>query len=449
MRKEFRNKVKALCFTLIMCTIGTFFTGCGGNSPVNIADLQRDLKENAISADGELSQNSPVKAADLLGELKENAVNANGELSQSGSVAIMDFAVRLFRECEPAKDNTLASPLSVICALAMTAGGAQGETLEQMEESFGLSISELREYLYSYINQLPAGDKYRLHLANSIWIKEDKSLTVKNEFLQTNKDYFDAEIYQAPFDDTTVKDINTWVKENTEGRIKDILNEIPDEAVMYLVNALAFDAQWQKVYNDYQVRDGKFITEAGEERDTTLMYGTDHAYLEEENAAGFIKYYADGKYAFAALVPEEGLAMEDYLAALTGDRLLRTLENVQEIQVDTAIPKFECEYSINLKEVLQGMGMEDAFHPELADFTGIGEYAGGNLYISRVIHKTYLSVDEKGTEAGAATMVEVREESMPLETRTVTLNRPFLYMLIDCETNFPFFIGTVMDIKNS
>jgi len=388
-----------------------------------------------------------AQAADLMSGVKANEVSAETELTSGNSVAIADFAVKLFQKNASSDENTLISPLSVLCALAMTANGAEGETLAQMEEVFGLSVPELNKYLYTYLNTLPTGDKYKVSVANSVWFRDDKTLTVEEDFLQANADYFGASIYKAPFDANTLKDINAWVNKNTDGMIKDILDEIPAAAIMYLINALSFDAEWERIYNISDVRDGSFTTEAGEKRSVEMMYASEYQYLDDGNATGFIKYYTDRKYAFAALLPKEDITVDNYIASLTGDGLMSTLQNAQNTEVNTAIPKFESEYSAEMSGILMSMGMTDAFNGDRADFTGLGKSAGGNIFINRVIHKTYIAVDEKGTKAGAATAVEMQKMSAPVkEPETVYLDRPFVYMLLDCETNLPLFIGTVTDI---
>lgn len=389
-----------------------------------------------------------AQAANLMAGVEANAVSADVDLTGDDSRAIANFAVELCQNSVSSAENALVSPLSVLCALAMTANGAKGETLTQMENVYGISVQELNEYLYTYLERLPSGDKYKVSVANSLWFKDDEKMTVEQCFLQANADYYGASVYKAAFDDTTLKDINAWVSDNTDGMIENILDKIPDEAVMYLINALAFDAEWENIYEESQVRDGIFTAESGETRNVEMMYGSEHQYLDDGSATGFIKYYADWKYAFAALLPNEDVSIADYVASLTGDGLMSTLQNAQSVEVKTAIPKFESEYSVEMSEILKSMGMTDAFDADRADFTGLGQSDAGNIFISRVIHKTYIAVDEKGTKAGAATVVEAEAgEAAPAEEpKTVYLDRPFVYMLIDCETNLPIFIGTVMDI---
>ncbi|MGE4354092.1 MAG: serpin family protein [Oscillospiraceae bacterium] len=388
-----------------------------------------------------------AQAANLMEGVTANTVNTDADLTGDDSEAIAKFAVSLFQNNTTPEENTLISPLSVLCALAMTANGAKGDTLAQMEDVFGLDMPELNNFLHTYLNNLPSGDKYKVNVADSIWLNDDDHLTVEKDFLQTNADYYGASIYKAPFDDDTLEDINTWVSDNTEGMIKAILDKIPDSAVMYLINALAFDAEWENIYREDQVEDGTFTTESGETRNVEMMYSTESRYLDDGSATGFLKYYADRKYAFAALLPNEGVSVGDYIASLTGEGLMSTLNTAQETEVETAIPKFESEYTVEMSDILKAMGMTDAFDADNADFTGLGQSKDGNIFISRVLHKTYIAVDEKGTKAGAATAVEMSCgcAAPSDEIKTVYLDRPFVYMLIDCETNLPIFIGTMMD----
>ena len=388
-----------------------------------------------------------VQAKDLMEGITPNNVTAMDDLS-SQNADVTDFAIRLFKASEESGKNTLISPLSVLCALAMTANGAEEETLQQMEEVLGMTTEDLNLYLYSYMKNLPQGDKYKLSLANSIWFTEDELFTVNQDFLQTNADYYGADIYKAPFNEQTKKDINNWVKQNTDEMISEILDRVPVDAIMYLVNALAFEAEWSAIYKKDQVREGVFTKEDNTKQNVDFMYGSEGTYLEDENAAGFMKYYKGGKYAFVAMLPDEGVSVSDYIASLTGESVNALLTNPQHTTVYTAIPKFETEYSVEMSEILKDMGMPKAFDPNNAEFEGLGTSNAGNIFISRVLHKTFISVGEKGTKAGAATVVEMDDGAAaePQEPKEVYLDRPFVYMLIDCENNIPFFIGTMMDV---
>ena len=393
---------------------------------------------------------SKVSSDDLMKDVPAKAVDVLPDMD-AGAAAATDFGVRLFQTSMEEGKNTLISPLSVLYALAMTANGADGETLAQMQQVLGMDSDDLNCYMLAYMDLLPEAEEYKMSLANSIWFKDDPNFTVNESFLQTNADYYGSSIYKAAFDEGTRNDINNWVKEHTDEMIPEILDEIPDEAIMYLVNALAFEAQWDDVYDEFQVRDGIFTKEDGTKQDVEMMHADEYKYLSDDLATGFIKYYEGRKYAFAALLPNEGVTVQQYVDSLTGSHLRKMLADPEEIQVFTCIPKFESEYDIEMSEVLQEMGMTDAFDWHIADFSKLGTYNvdGMNICINRVLHKTFISVTEQGTKAGAATAVEMVAEGAAeiQEYREVILDRPFVYILIDCETNLPFFIGTMMDVN--
>ncbi len=382
------------------------------------------------------------------GELKGDpsavpAVPAEMDLNGAAD-AVTGFAVELLRQTDSG-GSTLLSPVSVVYALAMTANGAAGETLTQMESVLGLPLEELNACLRAYADQLPAEDGGRCSLANSIWLRDQADrLTVEQSFLDAAAAYYDASVFRAPFDESTLRDINAWVSDHTGGLIPSIMEEIPESAVIYLINALAFEGEWEDIYREDQVHDGTFTTEDGREQPAELMYGAETAYLEDDLAAGFLKYYQGQNYAFAALLPNEGVSLDDYLSSLTGERLRDLLTHPQDTVVQTAIPKFTAETTVELNDALSALGMADAFDVGLADFSAMGTSTDGPLYISRVLHKTHLTLDERGTRAGAATAVQM--DGSTADPLSVYLTRPFLYVLMDCEAGLPLFIGTVRDL---
>lgn len=357
-----------------------------------------------------------------------------------------DFAVRLFQTTWEEGKNSLISPLSVMLALSMTANGAKGETLAQMEALLGgdIPIGELNEYLHAYVGSLPSSEKAKLTLANSIWFK-DSGFTVEEDFLQRNADYYGAAAYKSAFDEKTLRDINNWVKENTDGVIDKIVDQMDPYAVMYLVNTVLFDAEWQNIYRKHEVRDGTFTAIDGAKRTVSMMYSNESLYLDDGKATGFLKPYKNG-YSFAALLPK-GVALDDYIASLTGEGFLTTVKNAKEGPVEAAMPKFSYDYGIEMSDALKALGMTVPFDAELADFSGLGHSSDGNIYISCVLHKAYIAVDEKGTKAGAATAIEAPAAGVWEDRRRVILDRPFVYAIIDNAAGLPIFIGAVTDIQ--
>lgn len=390
-----------------------------------------------------------INATDLMEDIVANKITASSDLSSQND-DVTDFAIRLFNASDSGNENTLISPLSVLYALSMTANGARAETLEQIESVLGISVEDLNLYLYSYMNSLPDNEKSKLSLANSVWFNEDKRFKVNQNFLQTNADYYSADIYKTPFNNETCDDINNWINQKTDGMITEVLDNIPAEAIMYLINALAFEAEWESAYEKSQVKDGKFTNQSCKKTETEFMYNTEHRYLEDKNAKGFIKYYENRDYAFVAMLPNEGISVSEYMESLDGEALNNLLNNPIRTTVYTSIPKFETGFDVEMSKILKSMGMTDAFDQKSADFKNLGTSTDGNIYIYRVLHKTFISVAEKGTKAGAATIFEATDKSSSNETekpKQVYLDRPFVYMIVDCENNIPLFIGTMLNIE--
>lgn len=420
----YKKMFLAILSLILICSMAVNLTGCA--TKVQATDLMEGVQANTVTG----------KAAD-------------DAFAQSQ----MRLAVELFQSSvlESKDENVLISPLSIQLALAMTANGADGNTKAEMEALLGgeISLEDLNEYLYSYVNNLPSAEKYKLQIANSIWFRDDEGrLQVEKDFLQKNADYYGAQAYKAAFDDQTLKDINNWIKDHTDGMIDSILDQIDEDAVMYLINALVFDAEWQHVYDKSDVYKGKFTNINGTEKQVDMMHSEETVYLQDENAIGFMKPYSGSKYNFAVLLPNEGIDIYEYIAGLTGEELMETLSTPQLGMVMATLPKFSYEYELTMNDVLKELGMPSAFSGDTADFSKMSHSSRGNIYIGDVLHKTFISVDELGTKAGAVTKVQMNDESAPMSEWVVTLNRPFVYMIIDNETKLPIFIGTVMDITN-
>ena len=428
---KIKNAKKLLALALCGC-MAMGLTGCTQN--VNAANNNSDTP-NTETGNPEIN---PPKSEEL-------------KIDESFTAADMRFSAELFKNTyrlSEKDENVLVSPLSVLPALAMTANGADKETLSEMERVLGgdLDIDLLNRYLASYLNGTKSAEDVDFHIANSIWFREDPRLDINKDFLQKNSQYYGSEIYKEPFDQSTVDKINGWVNENTHEMIPEIIKKLDDSAMMCLINALAFEAKWEEEYSEDQIWGTPFTNIDNTKTDVQMMNSTEYEYLEAENAAGFIKNYKGGKYAFAALLPDENTSIDDFAASLTDTRLSEILNNVQQTEVHVGIPEFKCEYGTSLNDALKEMGMPTAFDPDKASFSKMALVDGADsLYISDVIHKTFIEVDRKGTKAAAATAVIVAEgcaidEDPP---KVVVLERPFVYMILDRENNLPVFIGAV------
>lgn len=386
-----------------------------------------------------------VQATNLMEDVTAKTVSGKAA-DDAFKNSTADFAIKLFQQTRDGNKNSLISPLSVMLALSMTANGAKGETLAQMESLLGgdIPMETLNEYLYSYIKALPSEKTAKLNIANSIWFR-DNGFTAEKAFLQKNADYYGAAAYKSPFDEKTLRDINNWVKKNTDGMIEKIIDNIDSDAVMYLINTVLFDAEWENIYKKDEIRDGTFTALDSTKRTVSMMYSAEQRYLDDGKATGFIKPYKNG-YSFAALLPNEDISLSDYAASMSGKAFVDTVKNARDVPVETAIPKFSYDYDIEMSSALKALGMTLPFEAAEADFSALGHSDSSNIFISRILHKAYIAVDEKGTKAGAATAVETKLMSDTVGIYRVTLDRPFVYTIIDDATGLPVFIGAVTDI---
>lgn len=368
------------------------------------------------------------------------------EPSAEQSAAMMEFGLSLLREGF-SDGNSLISPVSLLLALGMTANGAEGQTREQMEAVLGMDADALSACMHGYLASLPVHNSStsmgKLNAANSIWVRE--GVSVREAFLQSAVDAYDAQVYSAPFDQSTVGAVNSWVSRHTDGMIDRILSDLPDNSAMLLLNAVAFEAEWQTIYQAASVREHTFTCEDGAERTVSMMYSEESRYLESPLASGFLRPYLGGRYVFAALLPDEGVTVSELLSSLDGQALCDLLSAPVDAEVDAGLPKFSYETAMDAKASLTALGMTDAFSANDADFSGISR--AGDLFISRVLHKAYIAVNEKGTRAGAATAVDMGTTGtmIPEERKTVILDRPFVYLILDTKYTTPVFLGVLMD----
>ena len=364
----------------------------------------------------------------------------------------IDFALSLLKNTIDEKENTLISGYSAAQALAMTANGADGNTLDEMMNVIGggMDISSFNDSMAAFKNDQPNDEGCKLLTANSIWyLNNANRFRVDKSFLTTNKSYYDAQIYSAPMDDSTVKDVNSWVNEHTDKMIPEIIKKFDPKTIMALVNAVTFDAKWAVPYEECYNRKNFFKSSDGSKQDAEVLTETECMdYLSDKDATGFLKYYDGGRYAFAAILPNEGTSLSDYVNSLTADKFSSLLKNAKYTTVETQMPKFTVDYDNSLVDILKSMGIKDAFNGYKADFSKMGmSPLGNNICIDDVIQKTHIEVDENGTKAAAATIVTMIECCARIPAEKIILDRPFLYAIVDTETNNPIFMGTLNTLE--
>lgn len=372
------------------------------------------------------------------------------DVSEAFKNHYLSFAADLFKNVAKGK-SAFISPLSALTALQMVANGAASETAEEMQKVLGgeLSIEQLNQELFNYYESLRNTEYASLKCANSVWMTDDEHFSVNRRFVNITNDTFRAALVCAPLaKDSTVDAINDWCDKTTDGMIPKLLEygDLDPNTVMVLLNSLSFDGLWALQYEDDQCKEKTFH---GETRDTTvkMMFTGNHGFISGEHETGFVLCFKRSAYGFAAILPEEGVSLEDYIASLDGEKLASLL-NYSYDDVMTGLPEFSFDWSGSLKEALKDMGVEQAFLPEAADFSQLGVMDDGtNIFIGDVHQKTHIEVDQSGTRAAAITEVGmVAEGDFNPEYKEVILDRPFVYVIFDMANKLPIFIGCITDI---
>ena len=376
---------------------------------------------------------TPIKCSDVTQTLTKNNTN---------------FGFDLFKEIndlEAADKNLFVSPLSISTALAMTYNGAEGQTRTEMQETLSLEnqtrdeSNEGYKCLLEYLESLD--EDVIMEIANSIWYK--KGFAVKPEFLEVNQNYFDGEVQEINFAQPEAVDIiNGWVSDNTNEKITEILDVIPANAVMYLINAIYFKGTWKYEFDSELTQDQSFYKADGTNVTRPFMKQQEEFdYFQNDDFAAIDLPYGDDKYNMTVFLPNFGESVDDIVDNLNEDNWNDWMDSFEKTEVVVGLPKFKLDYKIKLNETLQNMGMQRAFTD--ADFSSI---ADANLAISRVLHKTFVDVNEVGTEAAAVTVVEIFETSAgPPVPPNFTANRPFFFVIRDKVENNIVFMGKIMD----
>ncbi len=360
------------------------------------------------------------------------------------------FSYEIFRKTVAWDDeeNVFISPLSISMALAMTVNGAKGETFDQMRETLkmqGMDLDQINDAFKSLIDLLVNVDpKVKLKIANSIWHEEN--FTVKPDFLERVQSNYGASIHELDFlDPASVNTINHWVKENTEGLIEKIIDEIGEEMVMNLINALYFKGDWLRQFDKEDTRPADFHLENGQTVTVDMMYQSDRFATYFSDEVEMIELpYGDSLFTMTILLPaDRNMAIDRFVdEKVTAQNLGNWRSNLYVSSRDVMIhmPKFELEYEIEYNDILKAMGMVLPFDEWNADFSGIADVSPQNLFISEVKHKTFIRVDEEGTEAAAVTSVGVGVTSMP---PAIFVDRPFVFIIYERESGTNLFMGKV------
>ena len=415
------------------------------SSLLKAADMNGDGKVNVVDATNVQKVAAGIdEPAEIMPEVSDD------DLKNEGSLAMNRFGVKLLQNSEIKDKNVLISPLSVMYALGMASNGAGGSTLHQMESTMGMSLDTMNRYFKAYPSYLSQDENAKLSIADSVWFNTlSQNIALRDSFTNAVRENYAAEVAALPFDHKAEDQINAWVNEKTGGMIPSVIKDIDPNTMMYLINALYFEADWAQQYQKYSIREGEFTNCDKTKSTVEFMYGEFARYIDDEKAKGFIQWFKGYDYFFVAMLPDEGVSVEEYAASLTAEKISSFFDNSQQKTVKTKLPKFEVKYNTELSQTLKDLGVKDAFNPYAANFRGmVTDDSAANPFIDKVIHKTAIKVDESGTKAGAVTAIEISPGAAPEieEPKKVYLDRPFVYMLIERNTMTAVFIGTVNNL---
>jgi serpin B len=364
------------------------------------------------------------------------------------------FAMDLYRQLDqeqPGK-NLFFSPTSISVALAMTAAGARGQTEAEMAKVLRLdeNLPQGHAYYQKLLEQWNAADKkrpYQLRVANRLW--GQKGFSILPAFLTLTRQQYGAEIALLNFADEPAarREINQWIQQQTNDKIKDLIGPRVLDALTRLVltNAIYFKGEWMMPFDKKRTRDEDFTVSAGEKIKAPLMQQkASFNYMEDETLQALEMPYKGWELSMVVLLPKQAAGLPELEKAMSVEKLSGLLSKRRRREVITFLPKFKLEASFGLKPTLEALGMKLAFTGQ-ADFSGIS--SSERLYISAVIHKAYVDVNEQGTEAAAATAVVMRAGAMrrPEPTPVFRADHPFLFLIRDTRTDAILFLGRVVD----
>ena len=365
----------------------------------------------------------------------------------------MDFVFGSMKKCcEVNKDqNVMISPASVLFAMSMVESGAGGDTLDEMGSVMvpGSSGPEALGFAVDYYDTLSDNGDQCLEIANGLFINKDSKSKIYESYIDYVEYSFDADIDSFSFDKSGVDKINKWAEDKTEGMIPSIMDDLDPNEVSVLVNAIAFDANWAIPYRENDIFENMTFTNSqGVEEKVTMLNGNQGVYYETDKAMGFVKNYKKG-FAFVAILPKDkSISANEFLATFDGNDYREFMSSGENALVKTHIPEFSFDYTNDaFDSVLKDLGMNRVF----SDQADLSNMSNSDLLISRVMHKTHIELDRTGTRAAAVTSASSMTSggSIVMKEVSIFLDRPFVFMIIENETETPIFIGTVNSVNQA
>ena len=441
-------KKKLLQMTAIL-SAALMLTGCScvtNNNPGPIPQTDSSQTQNTNSPSS-MGQGSVSLTAGKQGGMVVSTVPTDEQMT-----LISEAGTGLLAEIVSGSDeNVLLSPTSILMALGMTENGASGDTLSHMEgiANGGVKVGQMNTVMAYLREKMIESPDVKWNVANSIWLKDIDDLELDPIFADTVIAHYRAEVWKSKFDQGTVDDINSWVNTNTDGMIDEVINNISPDTLMYLINAISFDGEWEEQYEDDKIKEGYDFNNAdGSISSVTMLSSKENKYFMLGDGEGFVKPYKGGEFSFVGILPKEGESTSEYLNKIRDLDFAKAVREAKDEEVRVKIPEFENDYGTDLAKTYNNMGMTEPFGMN-ADFSDMLVSGGDEIYIGAIIHKTHIEVDRKGTRAAAVTAVDMRVKGAIMEEmpKSIVLDRPFVYAIVDNQTGLPVFLGCQNSMK--
>ena len=429
---------QSLVLLLLFC-----FLGCSSITHSSIdsnSNQPTDIANNA-------------SASNDNGSIMEDHDKTPGSATDSRLVTSnTNFGFKLYHEIANAGagKNIFISPASVALCLSMTYNGAVGETKQAMEralETQGLNHAELNRAYAALRSELENPDpKVQLQIANSLWAR--KGVSFNPAFIARNKEFYGAEVTDLDFADPGAPaTINAWVKDKTKDKIDQIVDSIDPQSVLFLINAIYFKGAWSSEFDKARTKTDAFTTASGSKKPVPMMAQSGkYNYLEAEGFQAVSLPYGGGRVSMYVFLPSTGRNIDQFIASLNTTNWAGWMKEFSKTPGEIVLPRFKIEYELTLNDALKALGMGVAFDPDRANFTGIFQ-GPQNAFISKVKHKTFVDVNEEGTEAAAVTSTEMVATSIaiPRKTFRMVVDHPFFLAIRDNKTGSVLFLGSIAD----
>ena len=442
-----KQKFKKKALISLLLALALMMTACGKKTEKDEEPTKVEaVKQVRSLTDGVVQEKVAVK----------NITPDHGKALSVGAVRLLSKVMELG---ESKDSNYLISPASLQMAFGMLAAGAdegsetEKELMELLMPGINASAEDMNLEMAALAEGMRKEQGVEWNVVNSVWVKKDGNVKFSDEYLSDVVSFYQAELFEAPFDDATLDEINGWVKENTKERIPSILDYLDPQTAYVLLNALSFDGEWASPIDDTMVKEqADFTNSDGTVSKVKMLRTEERGYIEIAGGKGFLKTYKGGAYCFMGLLPPEGVSTEEYLQKILSDKktlydAVRNMDMAPELQVE--FPEFKAEYGADMVETVRALGVEKSFGAQ-AEYGKMITADSERIAVDQIEHRAMIEVDQSGTKAAAATAITATEAAMVIdepEIIKICLDRPFVYGIIDMKSRVPIFLGVQNTIE--